>query len=154
MKSIIFFLLLSVLIGCGRCDHCDEQPIEYEYSIQNSSGAKVEIIPYILNSAGVEEINLSEKITIENSENYTEKFKDLPPYNGFSYYNLLNYPKKIDIVFNNSRKITYQICDFNGTPCIDPKNIFSNDYNNGTLETYIITANDFQNALDCNGNCF
>lgn len=34
------------------------------------------------------------------------------------------------------------------------RNIFNYDYNNETTETYTITIDDYQNAIDCNGNCF
>lgn len=154
MKNLILFSFFLAIISCENCDHCDDQPIEYEYTIKNNSGAKVEIIPYVLNSAGVDEIVLFDKITIEDSKNYTKNFKDLAPYDGFSFYVLLKSPSKIDIVFNNTKKITYQICNYNSFPCIDPKNIFSNEYNNETTETYTVKASDFQNAVSCNGNCY
>lgn len=150
--AVCFFVLL--LSSCSTCDHCDDQPVTYNYSIRNNSGAKVEIIPYILNSSGIEEMVLEDKITIEDSENFSKQFRDLAPYDGFSFNHFLKYPDKIDIVFNNSKKVTYQICSFNGVLCNNPRNIFNNEFNDEINETYTITASDFQNAFACNGNCY
>lgn len=153
MKNIVSLLVIFTFFGCGRCDHCDQQPVDYEYSIQNNSGAKAEIVPYHFNSSGTEQVSLADKITLEDSKMYTKKYRDGAPYDGFSFNVMLKYPSKIDVVFNNSKKITYTTCDSpNG--CSDPRNIFGQEFNNDIKETYTITAADFQNAAACNGNCY
>ncbi|WP_294267529.1 hypothetical protein [uncultured Chryseobacterium sp.] len=154
IKKVVACFFILLLSSCSGCDHCDDQPVIYNYSIQNNSGAKVEIIPYSSNSSGVEAMVLSEKITIEDSKSVSKEFKDLAPYDGFSFNDFLKYPSKIDIVFNNSKKITYEICGFNGVFCNSPRNIFNHEFNNEINEIYKITASDFQNATNCNGNCY
>lgn len=153
MKKILLFSLFIFLTNCGTCDHCDDSPVQYEYTIKNISGVKIEIIPHKINSSGIDEILLSKRITIEDSKSYTEKYSDGAPYDGYSFRDLLKNPSRIDIIFNDSKKIIFEECAYNGS-CSDPRNIFNYDYNNETTETYTITIDDYQNAIDCNGNCF
>ncbi|WP_139423208.1 hypothetical protein [Chryseobacterium mulctrae] len=46
MKKILLFSLFIFLNNCGTCDHCDDPPVQYEYTIKNISGVKIEIIPH------------------------------------------------------------------------------------------------------------
>lgn len=153
MKLFFSSLLFFTIIGCTDCDHCDDPPINYKYSIENKSGTKVEIIPYIFDASGVSAPDVANKITIENLQSFLKEYNDGAPYHGFSFVNVFN-SSKVDIVFNNSKKVTYESCGNSTNPCADVRNIFHPANNDEKTETYILSIDDFQNAIDCNGNCY
>jgi hypothetical protein len=147
MKKL--FLIISVsLILCGCPDNGDS--IEYKYSIVNNSGKTIEIIPFFTNVK-----DISNKILITNGNRLEKKLISDPPYNSdLSMKKIISSNGNltgVEIAFNNEKKILYNIC--NDFICNNPRNIFDYINNNEQTETYIITPEDYQNAVDCGGNC-
>ncbi|MEN9913819.1 MAG: hypothetical protein RL528_553 [Bacteroidota bacterium] len=151
MKNLLFIFIILLL---SRCTEQGEDRY-YNYTITNNSGVMVEMIPYF---SGVK--NLNYKITINNGGNINETYTDKPPYTGGlvmdaipfsgSFQNNLTH---IEITFNNSKKIIYQGCTETNQCFNQPRNIFNPIFSLERTETYIITPEDYQNAIDCGGNC-
>jgi hypothetical protein len=59
----------------------------------------------------------------------------------------------LEITFNNSKKIIYEECAINSNCNTLPKNIFRAEFSSEQTEVYTITPEDYQNAVDCGGNC-
>ena len=155
MKKYLIIAIIFLVYGCGT----DQAPPRfYDYTLLNNSGYNVEITPF--NWQGNKLIN--NKITLLNNKSLNQKYRDDAPYGGFGMKGLLsdNFKiggwYKIEIVFNNSKKIIYNDdCTYNNgisTNC-SPRNIFLLEYSNEKTETYTITPEDYQNAIDCGGNC-
>ena len=151
MKKEIFItgFVLAIISSCTD----QGEKVTYNYSIINSTPYLIEIIPYQNPGNGLPEI--SKKVLIPAGGKFEKITEDSPPYSsGASFQRALydGYLQKLDIVFNNSRKITYESCV--NLLCSDPKNIFHFTHNDENTEVYTITMADYQNAVDCNGNCY
>ena len=148
MKKLIIIILLG-LLGCGPESNEEKK---YDYSVVNNSGVTVEIRPLV---NGVKEIN--NKITLENGKVLNKKLTDHAPYGGFSMGSLFTTTgcclKQIKIKYNNSKKVIYTPCNETFNCNTQPRNIFGSEFNNEQTEIYTITADDYQNAIDCGGNC-
>ena len=155
MKKYLIIAIIFLAYGCGT----DQGPTKiYNYTISNKSGYSIEIIPY--NRQGNKEID--KKIILLNNQSLNQIHRDNPPYFSFTMTQLLAnklnvlFLDKIEIVFNNSKNIIYNNdCDnTTGIPgnC-SPRNIFLLKYSRDQIETYTITPEDYQNAIDCGGNC-
>ncbi len=150
MKNILY-ICFTLLVSCVGTDQVPYQ--EFSNTISNNSGFVVEIIPY--DSNGIKD--LSKKIKLENGQSINKKIK--AAWGGRAYLPSLIYEgklSKIDIVFNNTRKSTFtDDCIYNNgvsTNC-NSRNIFLLEYNDDKTEVYTITPEDYQNAVDCGGNC-
>ena len=149
-KIVLLFALSTVLCSCPT-EIGDE--VVYNYSVVNQTDKVIEIIPYQNPGNGLPE--LSKKIIIQPGGKFEKITEDSPPYStGASFQRALydGYLQKLDIVFNNNRKITYESCV--NLLCSDPKNIFHFTHNDENTEVYTITPEDYQNATPCNGNCY
>jgi hypothetical protein len=153
MKKIILYIIIGInFVGCVT-----EQGKTYYYTIQNNSGVDVEIIPYSQQG----ELLLNKKINLLSGQSLSKKDFDGTPGGGSP--NIARaipsdeYLTKVEFVFSNTKKSIYSRCGFtiNGVVanCEDPRNIFKPEYNNEQTEVYTITPEDFQNAVDCGGNC-
>lgn len=154
MKKIISFLIILIsFIGCVT-----EEGNTYYYTIQNNSGVTVEIIPYSQQG----DLLPNKKTVLLNGQSISKKdFSGTP---GGGSPNIAaaipsdGYLTKVEFVFNNIKKKTYQRCGFsiNGVvgDCNETRNIFREEYNNEETEIYTFTPDDYQNAIDCNGNCY
>ncbi|MCG7281182.1 hypothetical protein MHJ94_07725 [Chryseobacterium taklimakanense] len=154
MKKIIFFLIItSFLVGCVT-----EEGKTYYYTIQNNSGVTVEIIPYSQQG----ELLPNKKIILLNGQNISKKDFDGTPGGGSPNISRVirsdESLTKVEFVFNNLKKNVYQKCgiSINGIvgDCSESRNIFREEFNNEQTEVYTITPEDYQNATDCNGNCY
>lgn len=150
MKNILY-ICFTLLVSCVGTDQVSYQ--EFSNTISNNSGFVVEIIPY--DSNGIKD--LSKKIKLENGQSINKKIKEA--WGGRAYLPSLIYQRKlskIDIVFNNTRKSTFtDDCIYNNgvsTNC-NSRNIFLLEYSDERTEVYTITPEDYQNAVDCGGNC-
>lgn len=139
-----------------QCGTDQGETKHYNYTIKNNSSHKVELVPYFNNQA-----DYSAKVTISNNESFNLKKDDDPPYYGsLSMYNIFIKPTalqnltQVEIVFDNTKKVIYEDCRQNGGCESKPKNIFNPIYSDELIETYTITAEDYQNATDCGGNCY
>lgn len=155
MNKLIFISIALFVISCGTDQG---QTNNYDYTIVNNSGATIEIIPF--NSDGIKD--LSKKITLVNGQS-TNKKKKVQLLEGvpLSMTELISQNEniifpKIEIIFSNSKKTVYLVCNITNTGvinCDEPRNIFRKEYNDGFTEIYRITVEDFQNATSCNGDC-
>lgn len=148
MKKLLLILIIPCFLGCGT----DQGPAKmYNYSIVNNSSYSIEIIPY--NIQGIKEIQ--RKIIIPIGGVFNKIHKNSPPYFGFNFESLITlnaiYASKVEFIFNNSKKIIYEKCP-NGL-CSNSRNIFDFSNNIGQVQVYTITNEDYENAIDCGGNC-
>ena len=151
MRKIFLISTFYILFGCT------EEGKTYYYTITNNSGVTTEIIPYTQQG----DLLLGKKITLLNGQSINKKDFDGTPGGGSP--NIARaipsdeYLTKVEFVFNNTKKNVYSRCGFTidrvAANCDDPRNIFRPEYNNEQTEVYTITAEDFQNATDCGGNC-
>ena len=153
MKTI---LLLSFAFLIMRCGTDQGENKNFDYTIKNESGMKIELVPYYNG-----QISYINKLILNQNEIINLKKEVSPPYNDgllmSSFF--INTPSSgnlthVEVVFNNTKKIIYQECT-ETNPCFNQtRNIFNPIYNDEQIETYTITSEDFQNATDCNGNCY
>jgi len=66
---------------------------------------------------------------------------------------LLGRTNGVEITFNNTKKIVYMNCNNFNRVCTNPRNIFHYTNNTGFTQIYIITPENYTNAVDCGGNC-
>jgi hypothetical protein len=153
MKNYILLVLSILFYSCT-----DQGEVKkYDYTIINNSGVTVELIPYDREY----NINIQNKKTLLNGEKINQKLDVYPPYNGrLGMSSLIWDPyllTKVDIVFNNTKKVNYTVCNSAFAPeitnCDEPRNIFREEYNQEYTEVYIITPEDYENAIPCDGDC-
>lgn len=151
---IILTLILLVIVGCGT-DLGGERT--FNYTIANTSGVKIEMIPYY-NGAK----DITNKVILNNADKINKTFTDIPPYSAyFRMYKIpfvdlstnLNNITHIEITFNNSKKIIHEGCTQINQCSNQSRNIFNPIFSDERTETYTITPEDYQNAIDCGGNC-
>jgi len=153
MKPLFFLSLLITLISCGT-DQGEAK--HYNYTIENKSNQKVDIIPFING-----QVDYSAKVSIDINNSFNLQKDDYPPYQGgLVMYGIFLDPKtlgtltQVEIVFNNNKKIIYNDCKQNGNCSSQPRNIFNPIYSNELNENYTITPEDYQNAIDCGNKNF
>ena len=148
MKKLLLLIPISIIL-CSCPDMGESK--HYKYTIANNSGTNIEIIPYI---SGVKNIN--QKKIISNGDSLQKELEVQPPYtSGLTMRHLItdSYDlTAIEIIFNNNKKIIYEVCP--NLICTNKRNIFDVESANDNIEIYTITPEDFQNATDCNGNCY
>ncbi|SFM51959.1 hypothetical protein SAMN05444143_101378 [Flavobacterium succinicans] len=151
MKKIYCIIVaLFMLMGCT--DQGDK--ITYDYSILNTSGKKIVLIPYI---GGVKEVQNA--ITLQQNEKFNKKYIYYPP--GAKGYNMSNLFSKtaigslthVEIIFDDIKKVIYQECTTTNQCFNQARNIFNPVFSDEQTEVYTITPEDYQNAQDCGGNC-
>lgn len=147
-------LMIFVLFGLLSCWPESSEEKHYDYSVVNNSGVTVEIIPYM---DGNQKIN--NKVILQNNQIYNKKYTDHAPYGGFSMgsvfvLNTGSALTHLEFVFNNSKKVIYEGCSETFNCNSQPRNIFNGSFNGELTEVYTITPEDYQNAIDCGGNCY
>ena len=147
-----------------RCGTDQGESIEYNFSITNSSGKTIKMIPYI---NGVKDTNYI--LTLTNGDTLNKKYTYRPP--GAAGYSMTQFfPSNTDyvaVVYNNEKINIYSVysvqCNTcpvisnNSFPIVfneNSRNLFNVNFNDGQIENYTITVDDFQNATDCGGNCY
>lgn len=152
MKAIYYILILTTFISCVGTDQ--GEVVYWNYKIINNSGIAVELIPYY---NGVK--NKDKKINLTNNKFSELNIKSVPPLYGsikmsdFFYYPDLGRLSQVEIVFNNTKKVIYDTC-FETSNCNAlSRNLFNEIFNDTKTEIYTITPEDYQNAIDCGGNC-
>ena len=150
MKKIVLLFALSTILCSCPTEVGDE--VVYNYSVVNQTDKVIEIIPYQNPGNGLPELN--KKITIQPGGKFDKTKIDVPVYTGLSFQRALydGYLQKLDIVFDNNKKVSYEYCA--DLVCADPRNIFHITHNDENTEVYTITMADYQNAVDCGGNCY
>lgn len=152
MKQLTNIIVLLLLIGCGT-DQGEER--KYNYNILNKSGLTVEIIPYY---GGIKKIE--NKIIINNNNFINKTYTEVPPYQGgltmgnfFIKSSIIEPLTNVEITFNNTKKVVYEVCSETFNCNTDPRNIFNITHNIELIEVYTITPEDYTNAIDCGGDC-
>jgi hypothetical protein len=153
MKNLLFIFIILVFSKCTE----QGEDRKYNYTVTNNSGAMIEMIPYY---GGTKDI--TNKVTINISDEINKTYTDRPPYGGafrmqyapfFGSSSIQNDLTHIEITFNNSRKLIYQECTETNQCFNQSRNIFNPIFSDERTETYTITPEDYQNAVDCGGNC-
>lgn len=152
MKHLIYIFVLTLLFSCGT-DQGEER--KYNYSIINKSGSTIEIIPYY---DGIKKIE--HKISINDNNLINKTYTEVTPYQGgltmggfFIKSSIIEPLTQVEIVFNNSKKVVYEVCSESFNCNADPRNIFNITHNLELIEIYTITPEDYTNATDCGGDC-
>ena len=150
MKNYFLIILTTLIYSCGT-DLDGEK--NYNYSIINNSGVKVELIPTF---NGIK--SLEKKVDLENGAVFNKKHTDYPIYTSplsipsmFNDFGGQGALTQLEITFNNSKKIIYSKCP--DLICTNVRNIFHFKNSENLTEIYTITPEDYQNAVDCGGNC-
>ena len=151
MRKLI--LLILIVLGFISCGTADRTEVNKTLTVVNNSSYTVEIVSYIPPNTTEE---YESRLIFPPGFIYTRKFKGRAgnsDFFSFSSY-LVNYEfsvEKVDIIFNNVRKITYSACTFGN--CFEPRNIFNPADDGLENEIYTITNADYDEATDCGGNC-
>ena len=150
IKAILIGLpLCTILCSCPEMSEAKW----HDYSIVNQSGQTVEMAIYVDDSR-----DPASKVILLPGEKLQKVVRDDPPYGGYSMWAMFENKKTgvktdMEFVYNNQKKTVYHKCP--NLICVnEPRNIFSGEYNNDLTEVYTITAQDYQNATDCGGNCY
>ena len=138
----------------GRCGPEMKEERKYHYKIVNKSGYQLKLVPYV--EGQVEHEN---SIILENNQFIEKKQTSFAGGFGLTMMNFFNKTyvgniTHLEIIFDNQKKIIYEECNPNNNCNAQPRNIFNSLYNNELTETYTITPEDYQNAVDCGGNCY
>ncbi|MBB1193023.1 hypothetical protein DNC80_04985 [Flavobacterium sp. SOK18b] len=148
MKKLIIIILFSV----WSCVPDTEK--SYDYSIINTSGVNVELIPYV---DGVKKMD--DRMILQNNQVYNKKYTAYGA-GGYNMSSLLQNLTKapgsvthLEIIFNTAKKVVYQECTATNQCFNQARNIFNPVFSADQTEVYTITPEDFQNAQDCGGNC-
>lgn len=141
--STIYLILLFFILACtaeaGKAK-------TYIYTVKNESGVKIKILGYPKFNP-----NPANIINLENGEEFTETYQDVLPPKGYdfrSFFGGNRHPvDSLRIIYNDTK---YK--DYNFRNNTDLRNPIFNLTGN-TVETYIFTESDYENAENCNGNC-
>lgn len=160
-NSFVAIFLVIFLVGCEGSGK-----VVYRYSIENQSGVDVEFKMYHINSDG--DISEVKFVSLPNGKRIDRKYEDYGPYGGYNFkdffgdlkgaqVNVLEviYENKRKSVFLEQRKISMNECENfyrEKVPC-DPRNLLNTSDFMDTEEHFIITPEDYNNAIDCNGDC-
>ncbi|OUD36946.1 hypothetical protein [Flavobacterium sp. FPG59] len=157
MKKLL--MLISAIIIISGCE--PGSVIDYDYTIVNDSGKTVILIPF-LNG----EKDFKNAITLNQGEKINKKYRYTPP--GGAGYSMVNLLKSdyIAFVYNTEKINIFSIYSEQCTTCPsisnnaisikyteNNRNPFNSKFNDEETEVYTITAEDYQNAQDCGGNC-
>ncbi len=154
---LLLLTTMTFLVRCGSDTWVE--PRTYNYTLTNKSGVNVTFIPYYNDS-----IDLDRKVVLENNKSLNKKETFIDPIGGLAMVDLIlddkGKPYKsaltdIEVVFNNKKKVLYKNCTTTYYNCnSNPRSIFHSEFNSDVTETYEVTAEDYQNAVDCGGNCY
>lgn len=155
MKTLLLLTTMTVLVKCGTDSFVD--PRTDNYTIDNKSGVTVTFIPYINDN-----IDLGRKVVLENNKSLNRKETFIEPNGGLGMTDVLfDYKTNpytgiithVEVVFGNNKKVVYKACSPTYNCNSNPRSIFHSEFNSDVTETYVVTAEDYQNAVDCGGNC-
>lgn len=150
MKNLVLTALLCTLL-CSCPESGDVKT--YEYSIVNNSSKSAVLFLYKDGN-----LDLSSKITLQPGQEHRQIHESSPPAYGFSMWALFNSQNTgivtdVAVIYDNTKKTIYHRCQ-EGL-CMDgSKNIFGHQYNDEQTESFILTPEDYQNAIECVGNCY
>lgn len=137
-KITVFSFILNLLFFCLGC----ETESSSLYTIKNESGKHIKIKVYD-NGPNKEFIH---EIILENNQSISKEFTDYAGNPSQFYYifedNTSLTMGSIAIIYNNSKINEF---DFNIVNERNPIRF--------TSDIFIFTEEDYQNAIDCNGNC-
>ncbi len=156
MKTLLLLTTMTFLVKCGTDSFVD--PRTDDYTVANKSGVTVTFIPYINDN-----IDLGRKVVLENNKSLNKKETFIDPNGGLGmtdvifdykanpYTGILTH---VEVVFGNNKKVLYKACSPTYNCNSNPRSIFNSEFNSDGTETYTVTAEDYQNAVDCGGNCY
>ncbi|WP_039965516.1 hypothetical protein [Bergeyella zoohelcum] len=147
MNKLLLFLSFVFLFSCER-----KPP--YHYVIKNESGVDIVFIPYENDQPIV-----AKKVMLKNNRFIDKRFIASAGHERLTMDEVLfdhyNEATHIEIVFNNQKKVLYEGCHIDFQNCLNnPRSIFYYKFNDDYNSIYTVTAEDYQNAVDCNGNCY
>ena len=143
MKTAILMLIAILIIGCGTDQG---KSTLYTYTIKNDSGKNITIKAYRINRPDIAPVITN----LPQGEKLTKTYRDGLPPNGYDFTDF--YADKNNR-FIDSIIVIYDKTKLSGfrENCSDRNPLNFCDYNPNL--TFIFTAQDFENAQDCNGNC-
>ncbi|MCB9425955.1 MAG: hypothetical protein H6584_02840 [Flavobacteriales bacterium] len=130
-----------ILFGCKE----DDGVTTYTYTIENHSGAEVKIIGYSKTSTSVFPPLI---IYLKDGEHMTKTHQDGLPPNPYDFSDFFERRDSIRVVFDNSKALVYL-----GECSENKRNPLNFCVYHSTVENFVITEEDYQNAEDCDGDC-
>ena len=102
-------------------------------------------------------------LDLKNGEIIQKTYEDYAPYHDYNYTDFFYNKNTVEVIYNNSKKTVFleqrkkslTECETifgEEVPC-DPRNFLNAFYYRDTNEHYIFTVEDFDNAIDCEGDC-
>lgn len=144
-----------------------DSPVIYRYTVENQSGVPIQLQLFYQNNIG--ETSFRGEIHLDNGQKIEKKEKKYAPSFQYNFVDFFKTEKgkinKMNVIYNNQKKTMFiqqtytslaeNTCeDIFGreVPC-DPRNILNTFIYKNVNEHYIFTTEDYQQALDCKGNC-
>lgn len=161
MKKLL--ILLPICFILQACPDMGDS-IDYDYTIVNNSGKTITMIPYV---NGV--IDTQNVINLPQGGKLNKKYTYKPP--GAAGYSMSQFfianSDYVAFSFNNEKINIFSVYSGQCTTCPNipnssfpiiynenTRNLFNQSFNDEQVETYTITAEDYQNASNCGGNCY
>lgn len=168
MKKYLTLFFFSAILGVGLVSCEGDDPVTYRYTLENQSGVPIQLKLYSMDKErGL--VSVPTYIYLENGEKMVKKEKMYPPSISYNFVDFFRQkegnPNTLEVMYSNQKKTVYfqqhytsvvkNTCvdDFgNEVPC-DPRNILNTFIYRNVTEHYIFTAEDYQQAEDCKGDC-
>ncbi|WP_413511205.1 hypothetical protein [Myroides odoratus] len=166
MKKYIYLLLsICTAILLMNCEAGNS--VTYNYTLENQSGVPIRLKLYSLDEEG--KISLTTYMNLDNGEKFEKKTKLYPPSFDYNFVDFFRQrdgtPNTMEVIYNNQKKTVFfeqrytnvvkNTCEDTfgkEVPC-DPRNLLNTFIYSNVNEHYIFTAEDYQQAEDCKGDC-
>lgn len=154
----LFFVIF--LFGCEGSGS-----VRYNYILENQSGVDIKLKVYFIKKDG-SVLNLK-YLDLNDGQKMQKTYEDHAPYHGYNFSDFFRINQEeintVEVLYNNSKKIVFleqrnkslNECETifgEEVPC-DPRNFLNAFYYKDTNEHYIFTVEDYDNAIDCEGDC-
>jgi len=161
--NILFIIFTTLLLV--NCE--GDGPVTYRYTLENQSGVSITLKPFFYDDTGR---NIPRKEIILNNEQKIEKKEKIyPPSIDYNFVDFFRTKEgrinKLEVIYDNKKKKVLLLqrgsekakgmCETEfgvEVPC-DSRNILNINIYRNVNEHYIFTAEDYQQAEDCKGDC-
>ncbi|WP_430614436.1 hypothetical protein [Flavobacterium sp. JP2137] len=160
--NIVFIFFTTTLLMS-----CEGDPINYQYIVENQSGVPIQLKLYTLSADG--QVSLIRYINLDNGQTIEKRAKRYRPSSEYDFVEFFRQdegsPNAMEVIYNNQKKTVFFLQRYTSVvkntceddfgrevPC-DPRNLLNTFIYSNINEHYIFTAEDYQQADDCKGNC-
>lgn len=168
MKKYFALLVISCVLGIGLTSCEGDGPVTYHYTVENQSGVPIQLRIYSLDQERGQ-VTPTTYIDLDDGQKIEKKEKMYPP---SIHYNFIEFfrpkqgtPNTMEVVYNKQKKTVFfeqrytnvfeNTCEdaFGREVVCNPRNLFNTFIYKNIDEHYIFTAEDYQQAEDCKGDC-